>query len=97
MEQDVGQFDVTMDNSEGPDIFNAMYHLLDYNSRLFLPDVSTCLQQYSKVKPIRVLLHHVYIGACFNCLVKADGMVAPYHSVNLYLLVDTIEVFLTDI
>ena len=83
--------------SKLPNISAPLNDLLHDDSSLSLTNVAAHLEQHSQVIPICVLLHHVYIGACFNCLVKADGMIAPYHSVNLYLLVDTIEVFLTDI
>ena len=86
-----------MDNSKLPNISTPLNDLLHDDSSFGLADVAAHLEQHSQVIPICVLLHHVYIGACFDCLVKADGMRAPYHSMNLYLFVDTVEVVLTDI
>ena len=97
MKQYVGQFDVTVDDSEGPNIFNAMHHLFDYNSRLFLLDLSTCLQKYSKVEAIGILLHHVDVGAGLDGLVEAYGVSTSYHTMDTYFLVDAGQVLLTDI
>ena len=86
-----------MDNSKLPNISAPLNDLLHDDSSFGLANVAAHLEQYSQVIPICVLLHHVYIGACFDGLVKTDGMRAPYHSVNLYLLVNTIKVVLADI
>ena len=86
-----------MDDSQLPNIFGPLNDLLHDDSSLGLTYVAAHLEQHSQVIPICVLLHHVNIGACFDGLMKADGMRTPYHPVNLYLLVDTIEVVLADI
>lgn len=57
-----------MDDIERPDIFDALHDLFHDDTRFFLAYVASGFEQHAEIEPIRILLHHVDIGACLNRL-----------------------------
>ena len=97
MQQNVCQFHVSVYNIEGPHVLDPIDYLLNNDSCLFLFNTLAHFEQDSQVVSIGVFLHHVDIGACFDCLVQSNRMITTYHAVDAYLLMNTVKIILTDI
>eukprot|EP00353_Schmidingerella_taraikaensis_P008731 CAMPEP_0185582732 /NCGR_PEP_ID=MMETSP0434-20130131/21087_1 /TAXON_ID=626734 ORGANISM="Favella taraikaensis, Strain Fe Narragansett Bay" /NCGR_SAMPLE_ID=MMETSP0434 /ASSEMBLY_ACC=CAM_ASM_000379 /LENGTH=63 /DNA_ID=CAMNT_0028201637 /DNA_START=1598 /DNA_END=1789 /DNA_ORIENTATION=+ len=63
-----------MNDVQGPDIFDTLDDLSDDDAGLFLADMASSLKQDSQIVTIRILLHHVDVGASFDRLMQAHGM-----------------------
>ena len=97
MEQDVGKLHITMNNVESPDVLDALNDLSDDNACLFLANLAPSFEKHAKIITIRIFLHHVDVRACFDSLMETDSVGTTYHTVNLDLFVDTVEVLLRDV
>ena len=72
VQQDIRELHVAMDDVECPHILDALHHLFDDDTGLFLADVPTSFQKDSKIESISVLLHHVDVGSCFDSLMQSN-------------------------
>ena len=83
-----------MNNTESPDILDALHDLLGDDPSLLLLYALTDAKQYAQIISIGILLHHIDIRACLDCLVKPYGVGTAYHSMDSNFFVNTSKVLL---
>ena len=97
MEKNISKLHVSMNDTQVPYILDSNDQLTQDYTSLFLLDLLSNFEKNAQVVTICILLHHVDVLTCFDGLMKSDRVITFYHAMNLYLFVNTIQIFLTDV
>ena len=96
MQQDIGEFHISVNHVQLPNLNQTLDHLSQDQAHFSLAESFPNLEEDGKVATVAILHHHVDVGSRLDSLVEADGVGTLDEVVESNFFLDAVHVLLRD-